>query len=97
MLIHRQPESVTARQGCLDGRGLAGAGGGTAGYFFSAAMRRGHPGFTVDLMLDGSASRLTVRRSSAQGIFWRKPEQLQDPIADHQLLQPAGLHGCFGS
>ena len=73
MLIHQQPESVTARQGCLDGRRVWREPVLGDGRVFLRSDEESHPGFTVDLMLDGSASRLHCQEIiAAQGYILAK-------------------------
>lgn len=73
MLIHRQPEAVPARQGCLDGRRVWREPVLGDGRVFLRSDEESHPGFTVDLMLDGSASRLHCQESiAAQGYILSK-------------------------
>ena len=73
MLIHRQPESVTARQGCLDGRRVWREPVLGDGRVFLRSDEESHPGFTVDLRLDGSASRLHCQEIiAAQGYILAK-------------------------
>ena len=73
MLIHQQPESVTARQGCLDGRRVWREPVLGDGRVFLRSDEESYPGFTVDLMLDGSASRLHCQEIiAAQGYILAK-------------------------
>ena len=73
MLIHQQPESVTARQGCLDGRRVWREPVLGDDRVFLRSDEESYPGFTVDLMLDGSASRLHCQEIiAAQGYILAK-------------------------
>ena len=73
MLIHQQPEAVTARQGWLDGRRVWREPVLGDDRVFLRSDEESHPGFTVDLMLDGSASRLHCQEDiAAQGYILGK-------------------------
>lgn len=73
MLIHQQPEAVTARQGWLDGRRVWREPLLGDDRVFLRSDEESHPGFTVDLMLDGSASRLHCQEDiAAQGYILAK-------------------------
>ena len=73
MLIHQQPESITARQGWLDGTRVWRAPILHDERVFWRSDEENHPGFTVDLMLDASASRLHCQETIAiQGYILAK-------------------------
>ena len=73
MLIHQQPESITARQGWLDGTRVWRAPVLHDDRVFLRSDEENHPGFTVDLMLDASASRLHCQETIAiQGYILAK-------------------------
>ena len=73
MLIHQQPEAVAARQGWLDGRRVWREPVLGDDRVFLRSDEESHPGFTVDLMLDGSASRLHCQETiAAQGYILSK-------------------------
>ena len=73
MLIHQQPESVTARQGRLDSRRVWREPVLRDSRVFLRSDEESRPGFTVDLMLDGSASRLHCQEIiAAQGYILAK-------------------------
>lgn len=73
MLVHQQPDCVTARQGFLDGTKVWREPILRDDRVFLRADEEPHPGFTVDLMLDGSASRLHCQETIAiQGYILAK-------------------------
>ncbi len=73
MLVHQQPDRVTARQGFLDGTKVWREPILRDDRVFLRADEEPHPGFTVDLMLDGSASRLHCQETIAiQGYILAK-------------------------
>ena len=73
MLVHQQPDRVTARQGFLDGTKVWREPILHDDRVFLRADEEPHPGFTVDLMLDGSASRLHCQETIAiQGYILAK-------------------------
>ena len=73
MLIHQQPEAVTARQGRLDSRRVWREPVLGDSRVFLRSDEESRPGFTVDLMLDGSASRLHCQEIiAAQGYILAK-------------------------
>ena len=73
MLIHQQPESVTARQGWLNGARVWREPVLHDDRVFLRSDEESHPSFTVDLMLDGSASRLHCQETIAiQGYILAK-------------------------
>ena len=73
MLIHQQPEAVTARQGRLDGTRVWRAPVLRDDRVFLRFDEENRPGFTVDLMLDASASRLHCQETIAiQGYILAK-------------------------
>ena len=73
MLVHQQPDRVTARQGFLDGTKVWREPILRDDRVFLRADEEPHPGFTVDLMLDGSASRLHFQETIAiQGYILAK-------------------------
>ena len=73
MLVHQQPDRVTARQGFLDGTKVWREPVLRDDRVFLRADEEPHPGFTVDLMLDGSASRLHCQETIAiQGYILAK-------------------------
>ena len=73
ILVHQQPDRVTARQGFLDGTKVWREPILRDDRVFLRADEEPHPGFTVDLMLDGSASRLHCQETIAiQGYILAK-------------------------
>ena len=73
MLVHQQPEQVTARQGRLDGTRVWREPVLRDDRVFLRNDEEPRPGFTVDLMLDGSASRLHCQETIAiQGYILAK-------------------------
>ena len=73
MLVHQQPDRVTARQGFLDGTKVWREPILRDDRVFLRADEEPHPGFTVDLMLDASASRLHCQETIAiQGYILAK-------------------------
>ena len=73
MLIHQQPDRVTARQGFLDGTKVWREPILRDDRVFLRTDEEPHPGFTVDVMLDGSASRLHCQETIAiQGYILAK-------------------------
>lgn len=73
MLVHQQPEQVTARQGRLDGTRVWREPVLRDDRVFLRNDEEPSPGFTVDLMLDGSASRLHCQETIAiQGYILAK-------------------------
>ena len=73
MLIHQQPEDILAREGRLDGTRVWRAPVLHDGRVFLRKDEESRAGFTVDLMLDASASRLHCQESIAiQGYLLAK-------------------------
>ena len=73
MLIHQQPEDILAREGRLDGTRVWRAPVLHDGRVFLRRDEESRAGFTVDLMLDASASRLHCQESIAiQGYLLAK-------------------------
>ena len=73
MLIHQQPEAILAREGRLDGTRVWRAPVLHDGRVFLRRDEESRAGFTVDLMLDASASRLHCQESIAiQGYLLAK-------------------------
>ena len=73
MLIHQQPEMSIARQGRLDGCRVWREPVLGDDRIFLRNDEESRPGFTVDLMLDGSASRLQCQEDiAAQGYILSK-------------------------
>lgn len=66
---------------------------------FRCSEEENQPSFTVDLLLDASASRLHCQEViAAQGtILAQSLAALRHPGAGQQLLQPAGLYGSAGA
>ena len=65
MLIHQQPEDLLARKGRLDGTRVWRTPVLQDGRVFLRKDEESRAGFTVDLMLDASASRLRCQESIA--------------------------------
>ena len=73
MLIHQQPDTVSARQGHLDSRRVWRLPVLGDDKVFLRSDEESTPGFTVDLLLDGSASRLHCQETiAAQGYILAK-------------------------
>ena len=73
MLIHQQPDAVSARQGHLDSRRVWRLPVLGDDKVFLRSDEESTPGFTVDLLLDGSASRLHCQEIiAAQGYILAK-------------------------
>ena len=73
MLIHQQPDAVSARQGHLDSRRVWRLPVLGDDKVFLRSDEESAPGFTVDLLLDGSASRLHCQETiAAQGYILAK-------------------------
>lgn len=73
MLVHQQPEAVTARQGWLDGARVWREPVLGDDRVFLRQDQEPKPGFSVDLLLDGSASRLHCQETiAAQGYILAK-------------------------
>ena len=73
LLIHQQPQAVPARQGWLDGERVWRQPVLHDGRVFLRGDEEPRPGFTVDLMLDASASRLHCQETVAiQGYILAK-------------------------
>ena len=73
MLVHRQPEAVSARRGRLDGARVWRECVLHDDRVFLRSDEEPRPGFTVDLMLDASASRLHCQETIAiQGYILAK-------------------------
>lgn len=73
MLIHQQPDAVSARQGHLDSRRVWRLPVLGDDKVFLRSDEESTPGFTVDLLLDGSASRLHCQETiAAQGYILAK-------------------------
>ena len=73
LLIHQQPQAVPARQGVLDGGRAWRAPVLRDSRVFLRSDPEPRPGFTVDLLLDGSASRLHCQEViAAQGYILAK-------------------------
>ena len=73
MLVHQQPEAVTARQGWVDGARVWREPVLGDDRVFLRQDQEPKPGFSVDLLLDGSASRLHCQETiAAQGYILAK-------------------------
>ena len=73
MLVHRQPDAVPARQGQLDGARVWREPVLRDDRVFLRSDEDPKPAFTVDLLLDGSASRLHCQETiAAQGYILAK-------------------------
>ena len=73
VLVHQQPEAVTARQGWLDGARVWREPVLGDDRVFLRQDQEPKPGFSVDLLLDGSASRLHCQETiAAQGYILAK-------------------------
>lgn len=73
MLVHRQPDAVPARQGQLDGERVWREPVLRDDRVFLRSDEDPKPAFTVDLLLDGSASRLHCQETiAAQGYILAK-------------------------
>ena len=73
MLVHQQPAAVPARQGWLNGPRVWRAPVLRDDRVFLRSQEEPRPGFTVDLLLDGSASRLHCQETiAAQGYLLAK-------------------------
>ena len=73
LLIHQQPQAIPARQGVLDGRRVWRAPLLGDDRIFLRSDPEPQPGFSVDLLLDGSASRLHCQEIiAAQGFLLAK-------------------------
>ena len=73
VLVHQQPEAVTARQGRLDGTRVWREPVLGDDRVFLRQDQEPKPGFSVDLLLDGSASRLHCQETiAAQGYILAK-------------------------
>ena len=73
VLVHQQPEAVTARQGRLDGARVWREPVLGDDRVFLRQDQEPKPGFSVDLLLDGSASRLHCQETiAAQGYILAK-------------------------
>ena len=69
MLVHRQPDAVPARQGQLDGARVWREPVLRDDRVFLRSDEDPKPAFTVDLLLDGSASRLHCQETIERRIF----------------------------
>ena len=73
LLVHQQPQAITARQGWLDGARVWRESVLHDDHVFLRSDEESRPGFTVDLMLDASASRLHCQETIAiQGYILSK-------------------------
>ena len=73
LLVHQQPERIPARQGWLDGTKVWREPVLHDDRVFLRSDEESRPGFTVDLMLDASASRLHCQEAIAiQGYILAK-------------------------
>ena len=68
MQVQQQPDAVSARQGHVDSQRIWRLPVLKDGKVFLRSEEENNPGFTVDLLLDGSASRLHCQETiAAQG------------------------------
>ena len=95
MLIHQQPDAVSARQGHLDSRRVWRLPVLGDDKVFLRSDEESTPGFTVDLLLDGSASRLHCQETIVYS--GKKPCGLRHSCPRQQLLQSPGLYGAAGA
>lgn len=94
ILVHQQPNARIARSGNLDPSRVWRAPLLDDSRVFLCAEEENQPSFTVDLLLDGSASRLHCQEViAAQGsILHGKPVPMRHTGASQQLLQSARIH-----
>ncbi|MFQ9052967.1 MAG: hypothetical protein ACLR5H_07180 [Oscillospiraceae bacterium] len=90
---------MTARQGWVDGARVWREPVLGDDRVFLRQDQEPKPGFSVDLLLDGSASRLHCQGDHrGPGVYpGQEPAELRHSRAGHQLLQPAGLYGAAGA
>ena len=88
MLVHQQPEAVTARQGRLDGARVWREPVLGDDRVFLRQDQEPKPGFSVDLLLDGSASRALYGREM---IVERHRHRYEFNNKYKEALEKAGL------
>ena len=95
MQVQQQPNAVSARQGHVDSQRIWRLPVLKDGKVFLRSEEENNPGFTVDLLLDGSASRLHCQETiAAQGyILARSLATCGIPVRVSSFLQSARLYG----
>lgn len=98
ILVHQQPNARIARSGALDPERVWRAPLLNDSRVFRCAEEENQPSFTVDLLLDASASRLHCQEViAAQGTILAQSLAACSLPCGSAASQPAGLYGSAGA